>query len=172
MCKAIRKVVLVVLMFGGMVMLANGQSNTVTYPRVAGYVGILHPIVGFSEGKSTFNFDNYYLVGLPTGINLWKSSKVGFSVEFVPFVRADSTGSRMSNFLFHPGVLFALGKGWTLAGRLAFETSGRFGATPVINKVVKKNKHSSYFVAMPLPMRFGNSHAFSFTIGFQFGVSF
>lgn len=144
----------------------------VTYPKVAGYVGIIHPLVTFSKDGTTTNFDGYYVVGMPTGINIWKSAKIGFSAEFVPFVRAENGTSRMSNFLFHPGVLVALGKGFTFAGRAAFETSGRYGFTPVLNYAVKKNKNSNYFVAVPVPVRFGNDHPTSVTIGFQFGIAF
>lgn len=147
-------------------------QQTAVYPKIAGYVGILHPLVTFNEDETTTNFKDYYIGGLPVGINIWKSAKIGFSAEFVPFIRADSTGSKMNNFLFHPGVLIALGKGWTFAGRAAFETSGRYGFTPVLNKIVKKNKNSGYFVAIPLPFRFGNDHPASFTIGFQFGITF
>lgn len=149
------------------------QSGPVqTYPKLAGYVGILHPIVTVTSSDISTNFDGYYVVGLPTGINIWKLQKIGFSAEFVPFVRAENGTSRMSNFLFHPGVLISLGKGWTFAGRAAFETSGRYGFTPVLNKIVKKNKNSGYFIAFPFPVRFGNAHGTSFTGGFQFGISF
>ncbi|WP_421828536.1 hypothetical protein [Larkinella sp.] len=64
----------------------------------------------------------------------------------------------------------SLGQGFTLAGRAAFETAGRYGFTPVLNKIVKKNKNSGYFVAVPV--RFGNNHPTNVTIGFQFGISF
>jgi len=148
------------------------QVPPVTYPKVAGYVGIIHPLVTFSSEGTTTNFDGYYVVGMPTGINIWKSAKIGFSAEFVPFIRAENGTSRMSNFLFHPGVLVALGQGFTFAGRTAFETSGRFGFTPVLNYAVKKNKNSNYFVAVPLPVRFGNDHPTSVTLGFQFGLAF
>ncbi len=74
--------------------------------------------------------------------------------------------------LFHPGVLLNLGNDFTLASRLAFETSGRYGVTPVLNKLVRKGLTTSYFVALPLPVRFGNNHAVSFTVGFQFGIVF
>lgn len=93
-------------------------------------------------------------------------------MEFVPFIRAADGTSRMNNFLFHPGALFALGKGYTLATRAAFETSGRYGFTPVINKVVKRNKGSSYYVAIPVPVRFGNDLPSTISIAFQFGVAF
>ena len=151
----------------------KAQQPPQTYPKIAGYVGILHPLVTFTNGdKPHYNFDGSYVVGLPTGINIWKSHKIGFSAEFVPTVRADSAGSKMSNFLFHPGILVALGKGWTFAGRAAFETSGRYGFTPVLNKIVKKNKNSGYFIAIPLPVRFGNNHSTTFSVCFQFGIAF
>jgi hypothetical protein len=150
----------------------KAQQAPITYPKITGYVGILHPLVIFSKNETTTNFKDYYLVGLPTGINIWKSDKIGFSAEFVPFIKADSTGSKMNNFLFHPGILVALGKGWTFAGRAAFETSGRYGFTPVINKIVKKNKNSGYFIAVPFPLRFGNNHDATFAVCFQFGIAF
>jgi hypothetical protein len=36
--------------------------------------------------------------------------------------------------------------------------------------VIKKNKHSNYFIAVPLPLRFGNEKEPSFTAAFQFGI--
>lgn len=147
-------------------------QNEPTYPKIGGYVGIVHPIVSFSNDGTHTNFSDFYLVGMPTGINIWKSSKVGFSVEIVPYVKAENGLTKMNNLLFHPGVLVGLGKGFTFAGRAAFETSGRFGFTPVLNKVVKRNKNSNFFLALPLPVRFGNDLPPSFTVGFQFGVGF
>jgi len=151
---------------------AQSTSSVQTYPKIAGYVGILHPIVTVSNSGTNFNFDNHYVVGMPTGINIWKSSKIGFSAEFVPIIRVENGTSKMSNFMFHPGVLFALGKGWTFASRAAFETSGRYGITPVLNKAIIKGKSGSMFVAVPLPIRFGNDLPTTFSIGFQFGIAF
>ncbi|WP_345955412.1 hypothetical protein [Mucilaginibacter sp. PAMB04168] len=139
---------------------------------MAGYVGILHPIITFDRGGTHANFGSSYTIGVPTGINVWKSAKVGFSVEMVPFVRTENNISRMNNFLFHPGVLVALGKGYTFAGRAAFETSGRFGFTPVLNKVIIHGKGINYFAAVPLPVRFGNERPTSLTASFQFGIVF
>ena len=143
-----------------------------TYPKVVGYVGIVHPIVTNSKAGTDWNFGNHYVVGMPTGINLWKNSKVGFSMEFVPYIRSENGTSKMNNFLFHPGILLSMGKGWTFAGRAAFETSGRYGFTPVFNKVVKKFNGSSLFVAVPCPMRFGNDRPTTYTFAFQFGLVF
>lgn len=153
---------------------AQAQSATtpINYPKVTGYVGVLHPLLTFNNTGTHKNFDGAYVGGLPAGINIWKSAKVGFSMEFVPFVRVADGDSRMNNFLFHPGALFALGRGYTLATRAAFETSGRYGFTPVLNKVIQKNRNSAYYVAVPLPARFGNSQPSSLTVAFQFGISF
>ena len=166
---------LAILLTGSLLISITGypqQTPAQTYPKIAGYVGIVHPIVTFSSDGTHTNFKDSYVVGMPIGINIWKSAKIGFSSEIVPFIKATGSGSKVNNVLFHPGVLVALGNGFTFAGRAAFETSGRYGLTPVFNKVVKKNKGSSYFVAIPLPARFGNGLPSSFGIGFQFGISF
>ena len=149
----------------------NAFSQTV-YPKITGYFGILHPIVTFSDEQTSVNFRDYYAVGFPTGINIWKNQKIGFSFEVVPNIKVQGNSDKVTNLLFHPGVLVALGHGYTFAGRAAFESSGRYGITPVINKTIIKSDNCSYFAAIPLPVRFGNNHPASFTIGFQFGIAF
>ena len=143
-----------------------------SYPRMAVYLGVLHPLVTMDEKGSETNFGQYYVVGFPIGLNLWKTQKVGFSVEIVPIIRAENGSSRVANVLFHPGVLVNLGHDFTLASRLAFETSGRYGVTPVLNKIVKRGPTLSYFVAAPVPLRFGNDRPTSLTLGLQFGIVF
>ncbi|MBF4464115.1 hypothetical protein [Flavobacterium sp. LC2016-12] len=149
----------------------NSFSQT-TYPKITGYFGVMHPIVTISNEQTNLNFRDYYAVGFPTGINIWKNSKIGFSFEVVPNIKVQGASDKVTNLLFHPGVLVALGKGYTFAGRAAFESSGRYGFTPVINKTVIKSENCSYFVAVPLPVRFGNDHPATFTVGFQFGIAF
>lgn len=145
---------------------------TPTYPRMVGYLGVLHPLLTIDGNGSETNFKDYYLVGFPIGLNLWKTKQIGFSVEVVPLIRAQDGTSRVANVLFHPGVLVNLGHDFTFAGRLAFETSGRYGITPVFNKIVRHGQTLNYFVAVPLPIRFGNDRPMSATIGFQFGIVF
>ena len=99
-------------------------SQTV-YPKITGYFGILHPIVTVSEDQTAVNFRDYYAVGFPTGINIWKNEKIGFSFEVVPNIKDDQGTDKVTNLLFHPGILVALGNGFTFAGRTAFESSGR-----------------------------------------------
>lgn len=161
------------ILLTGFCLQGDAQTPAPGYPKITGYVGILHPLVTFTDGARThYNFDGVYTVGMPTGINIWKSPRIGFSMEFVPLIRAGNGASKMNNFLFHPGALIGLGNGFTLATRAAFETSGRYGFTPVLNKIVKKNANSSYFIAVPVPARFGNDLPASVTIGFQFGIIF
>ncbi|GAB3922017.1 hypothetical protein [Mucilaginibacter myungsuensis] len=167
-----KKISLAVLLLITTISSYSQTAPSQIYPKIAGYVGILHPILTFSSTGTDTNFGDHYVAGMPVGINIWKSQRIGFSAEFVPSVRAENGTSKMANFTFHPGILVALGKGWTFAGRAAFETSGRYGVTPVLNKTVIKGKNSSLFAAVPLPVRFGNDKPTSFTIGFQFGIAF
>ncbi|MBF4491345.1 hypothetical protein IR010_02250 [Flavobacterium sp. MR2016-29] len=150
----------------------TGAFSQTVYPKITGYFGIMHPLVTISNEQTNVNFRDYYAVGFPTGINIWKNQKIGFSFEVVPNIKAQGGSDKVTNLLFHPGVLVALGNGYTFAGRAAFESSGRYGVTPVLNKTVIKSDNCSYFVAVPLPVRFGNDHPATFTVGFQFGISF
>jgi hypothetical protein len=151
---------------------AQAQNEKETYPKITGFVGILHPLVTFSSNETLTNFKDYYAVGMPIGINIWKSEKIGFSFEIVPTIKSDSQASKVSNILIHPGLLVRLKKGFTFAGRIAFETSGRFGFTPILAKVIKKYKDHNYYVSMPVPVRFGNNHEPTVTVGFQVGIGF
>ncbi len=150
----------------------QAQTSSENYPKINGFIGIIHPLVTFSNSETTFNFKDYYSVGMPIGINLWKSEKIGFSFEIVPTIKTDSQVSKVSNILIHPGVLVRLKKGYTFAGRMAFETSGRYGFTPILAKVIKKYKDHNYYVSMPVPVRFGNNLETSVTIVFQVGIGF
>lgn len=143
-----------------------------SYPKITGFVGILHPIITINNSGAHYNFSENYVVGMPTGINIWKTKNVGFSMELVPFIKAENGTSKMYNLLFHPGILLRLADGFTFAGRIAFETSGRYGVTPVFNKVIKRNKLSSYYIAVPIPARFGNNLPNSIGTGVQFGIAF
>ncbi|MDX3916268.1 MULTISPECIES: hypothetical protein [Olivibacter] len=140
--------------------------------KVTAYVGVVHPIVTYASGDFTPNFKDRYVVGMPTGINIRRDGHLGFSLEMVPYISVQHGKSRMSNFLFHPGALFPLGKGFTFIGRAAFETSGRFGFTPVLSKVITKGHSGNLFLAVPVPIRFGNEHTASVTAAFQFGFIF
>ena len=142
------------------------------YLKITTYAGIVHPIITFSKDKPVVNFKDFYLVGFPTGINIWKSPTIGYSFEFVPYIRSQNGTSTMSNFLFHPGVSVRLGHNYTFTGRAAFETSGRNGVTPVFTKIMKKNKSGGYYVSVSSPVRLGNEKPTTLSLSIQFGISF
>lgn len=163
---------LFVALIGLIPFFAKAQTSLEVYPKINGYVGILHPLMTFSKSETTFNFKDSYTVGMPIGINIWKSEKIGFSFEIVSTIKSDSQVSKVSSILIHPGVLLRLKKGFTFAGRVAFETSGRYGFTPILAKVIKKYKDHNYYISMPVPVRFGNNHEPTVTVGFLVGIGF
>ena len=69
---------------------------------------MMHPIVTLSSEETAVNFRDYYSVNFPTGINIWKSAKIGFSFEIAPSVRTENGISKVNSVLFHPGVLIGL----------------------------------------------------------------
>ncbi len=151
---------------------AQSANSTIAYPRVAGYMSVVHPVVAFTKYEATYNFSRGYTVGFPCGVNVLTSDRNGFSFEITPFIKAANGVSKSGNFLFHPGVMFRYPKGFTIITRAAFETEGRYGATVVFNKVVVRSKTHNYFLAMPLPLRFGNDKPASIGVAFQLGITF
>jgi hypothetical protein len=148
------------------------QEEVEKFPKITGFVAIFTPLVTFNSEETTTNFSESFIVGMPIGINVWKSKRIGFSFELVPTIKSDSEISKTNNILIHPGILVKLNHGYTFAGRAAFETSGRYGFTPVISKVIKKYDDYAYYVSVPLPVRFGNDKPTSISLGFQLGISF
>lgn len=152
----------------------HAQQPIITnlYPRSTGYFSVVHTLVTLDKNGASYNFNNSYTVGFPVGINILVSDRLGYSVEVTPFIKAAGGSSKTSNVLFHPGLLLRYPHGLTFTTRLAFETSGRYGCTAIFSKVVVRSKLNNYFVAVPLPFRFGNNLPASAGIGFQLGVTF
>ncbi|MDB5031744.1 hypothetical protein [Mucilaginibacter sp.] len=143
------------------------------YPKVVGYLSFILPLETFSSGNFTPNFSNHTSsIGFPVGVNVLYSDRFGFSYEFTPTIKASGGTSKMSNLLFDPGTMFRFDHGFTIISRLAFETSGRYGFTPVFNQVYARTKDVNYFVALSLPARFGNSEASSLGLNLQLGFTF
>lgn len=143
------------------------------YPKVVSYLSFIVPIVTHADGKFTPNFDHHTAsIGFPVGVNVLYSAKFGFSYEFTPTIKSSGGTSKMSNLLFDPGTMFRFEHGFTIITRLAFETSGRYGFTPVFNKVYAHSKDVNYFVALSLPNRFGNADPYSIGLNVQFGFTF
>lgn len=146
-----------------------------TYPKVVGYLSFILPLetMTLSTGKFTPNFSNHTTtIGFPVGVNVLYSDKFGFSYEFTPNIKASGGSSKMNDILFDPGTMFRFEHGFTFISRLAFDTNGRYGFTPVFNQVYARTKDVNYFVAMSLPARFGNNEAASLGLNLQLGFTF
>ena len=163
---------LALILIGCIKSLAQEKPITSGYPKVVGYIAVIHPIITFDKKGHTTNFRDSYTVGFPTGIHIIKSDRFGYSLEVVPFIKSEDGTSKVYNVLFHPGLLFRFPKGWILYTRMAFETAGRYGFTPSISKVVYKTRNNNFFVTVPVPLRFGNDKPASIGLGLQMGLTF
>lgn len=160
-----------VLLLIGFFCFSNSQAQN-NFIKITGYFGILHPLVTVSSLETNVNFRDYYTVGFPFGVNFWKTSKTAFSLEIIPFVKAENGSSKMYNVLFHPGLVFDVGNGFRISARAAFETAGRYGFTPVFTKTIYKAKSNSYYIALGIPARFGNDKPGSIGTALQIGSAF
>jgi hypothetical protein len=151
-----------------------GQNTTINnYPKQTIFFSVVHPLVthyGNKEG-SVFNFDDTYTIGFPIGVNTIKSDRFGYSFEITPFIKSEKGVTKMSNLMFHPGLIFRFPKAFSINTRMAFETAGRFGTTFVFSKVVAKTDKTNYFIAIPIPLRFANDRPTSVGLGLQLGIT-
>ncbi|MBS1520474.1 MAG: hypothetical protein JST50_05720 [Bacteroidetes bacterium] len=143
-----------------------------SYPRAVGYLSFIVPVVTLDKNATTWNFNGTTKIGFPVGVNILYSDHFGFSYEFTPTITATSASSKVSNLLFDPGTMFRFEHGFTIITRLAFETAGRYGFTPVFNQVYARTKYVNYFIAGSLPARFGNGQPASIGFNVQFGFIF
>ena len=65
---------------------SNGQAN---FTKITGFFGVLHPLVTVSSQETTVNFRDSYTVGFPFGANFWKTNKTAFSIEIIPYIKAE-----------------------------------------------------------------------------------
>jgi len=152
-------------------------SPSPTYPQTKSYLSFIIPWVTFQGKTVTPEFKTATTIGFPFGILVLYSATFGFSFEITPSIMyehqtAKSPASKTSNVLFDPGPMFRFKHGWTFIPRLAFETGGRYGVTPVLNKIVARTKALNYFVAVSTPMRAGNSAPTSIGANLQIGFIF
>lgn len=151
---------------------AQINKSLSTYPQIKGFVSIIHPIVTFDKDGHSFNFSKGYAVSFPIAILILKSDKIGFAFEVAPAIKVANDTTRVNNIVFDPGIIFRYKHGYNFIARVAFETSGRFGFTPVLAKTIIKRPNLNYFVATAAPVRFGNAKPASIGLVFQLGVIF
>jgi len=143
-----------------------------TYPSAVGYVSFILPLETFSAGSFTPDFNGTTKIGFPIGVNVLYSDKFGFSYEITPTIKEAPGTNGVSNILFDPGTMFRFEHGFTIITRLAFQTDGKYGFTPVFNQVYARTKYVNYFVAGSLPVRFGGGEAASIGVSLQIGFIF
>ena len=151
--------------------------DTPRYHVVKGYLSFIIPWVTINKSTTTTEFQTATTIGFPVGINIYYSKHFGFSYEITPSVvwqKSDGkTGtSKTSNLLFDPGPIFRFAHGFNIIPRLAFETQGRYGFTPVFNKVYARTRDVDYWFSVSLPARFGNSAPASVGANLQIGFTF
>ncbi len=159
----------------------NGQSqaqvSVPNYPYVKGYMSFIIPWVKIDKNQTTWQFQEATTIGFPVGLNVYYSKKFGFSFEITPSIQwsqpsGKAATSKTSNLLFDPGPIFRFENGFNFIPRLAFETQGRYGITPVFNKVYARTRDIDYWFSISLPARFGNSQPASIGLNLQIGFTF
>ncbi|MHB8259053.1 MAG: hypothetical protein ACYDCN_11030 [Bacteroidia bacterium] len=163
--------VLAVVLFSAWSMFSQVAPEQPVYPKVAGYMSFIVPFFAMNKKETITNFTNSFTLGIPIGINIFYSDKFGFACEFIPTLKFSNGSSKMSNFVFDPGLIFKLKHGFAFVSRLAFETSGRYGVTPLITKVIK-GVRTNYFVSVSAPLRSGNSELPTIGCNLQVGIIF
>ncbi|HXD78222.1 MAG TPA: hypothetical protein VN616_10470 [Puia sp.] len=153
------------------------DTATPAYPYVKGYLSFIIPWVTFSKNSTTTEFQHSTTIGFPVGLNIYYSKRFGFSYEITPsVVWTKPTGkegmSKTGNLLFDPGPVFRLRHNINVIPRLAFETQGRYGFTPVLNKVYCKTRAADCWFSISFPARFGNSAPASIGANLQIGFTF
>jgi hypothetical protein len=151
---------------------AQQEQAAPAYPRITGFFAVLVPIGTVNDKGFTANFSKSSTFGLPFGFNLLKSDHLGFSMEMVPFMLSQNGSTKMNFMLFHPGVMFRFPHGFTITPRLAFQTDGRYGFTPVFGKTLIVKKDYYFYLSISEPLRYGNNLPGSYTTGLQFGIGF
>lgn len=124
------------------------------------HFGMVLPFMSFNDGNSAnITDEDFFAIGFPMGITFKASEKLLIDFEFVPFINpgdSETLTPLSTHLLFHPGLLFPLGKGFTFGTRAAFELGqGQWGFTPLLNKAFKLDNGNAFFVELVLPGRFG-----------------
>lgn len=153
--------------------LAQDKPDPQEVARITGYFSYLNPLVKFQDGETWNNFRDGYVMGFPFGLILaTKSGRYGYIVELVPILSFTGGSSRMDNLVANSGIQFHIPGGWNFNALASFETSGRFGVTPVISKTLRVGEYSTWFVTMPVPIRVGNDRPASLEFALQLGFAF
>ena len=152
-------------------------ASYTSFPYVKAYVSFIIPWVTINKNETTTEFEENTTIGFPVGLNVYYSRHFGFSYEITPSVQwsqpAGKTGqSKTSNLLIDPGPVFRFAHNFNIITRAAFETQGRYGFTPVFNKVYCRTDAVDYWCSVSFPARFGNNAPASVGVSLQIGFTF
>jgi hypothetical protein len=158
---------------------AQVQTQTQKGPTLGGHIGFVLPLVTHSGGQTT-DLGDAFAVGFPVGITVKGTGHLAFDLEFVPQINTQKP--RLTTLTVHPGLIYGLGHGWAVGGRLAFVVdNATWGFTPLVNKSFPiKHRNGgllkAYFVEADLPVRFsrpvGAPATNAVTFAMHFGVAF
>lgn len=153
------------------------SASYASFPYVKAYVSFIIPWVTINKNATTTEFQANTTIGFPVGLNVYYSKSFGFSYEITPSVQwsqpAGKVGqSKTSNLLIDPGPIFRFAHNFNIIPRLAFETQGRYGFTPVFNKVYCLTNAVDYWFSVSFPARFGNNAPASVGASLQIGFTF
>ena len=159
-------------LLGGTAQPARAQDT------VGGHIGFALPLVTREDGQ-TRNLADHFAIDFPVGITVKTKGRAAFDLEIVSTVEA---APRVVSVTIHPGVLWAVGKGYSVGIRAAFvANSAVYGFTPLLNKSwpIKGGEDGffkEYFVEADLPVRFsrpvGGPSTDPVTFAMHFGLGF
>lgn len=158
----------------------EARPDSTNLPGIGGHIGIVQPIASWKQNKiSTINEQEFYSLGYPMGITIKNStSPWAIDFEWVAFIKPSINDTRSPyklTSLWHPGILYSAGGGFTIGLRAAFELENdQFGFTPLINKAFKINQSMNWFFEIVFPARWGPEKKESFTqvLAVHTGISF
>jgi hypothetical protein len=155
------------------------QAQAQKGPTLGGHIGFVLPLVTHSGGQTINNLTDQFAVGFPVGITFKGTGRMAFDLELVPQI--NTAAPRLTTLTVHPGLLWNLGHGYTVGGRVAFDVNNpTWGFTPLVNRswpIKRKNSFfKAYFVEADLPVRFSrpvgapatNAVTFAMHTGFSF----
>jgi hypothetical protein len=163
----------------GRVPLVLAQAQEQKGTTVGGHIGFVLPLVTHSGGQTISNLTDQFSVGFPVGVTVKGSGRTAFDLELVPTI--NTAQSRLTTLTVHPGLIYSLGHGFGVGGRLAFDVNNpSWGFTPLVNHSwpIKHNNglFKAYFVEADLPVRFsrpvGAPATNAVTFAMHFGVAF
>ncbi|MFN6946595.1 MAG: hypothetical protein ACK4ND_16730 [Cytophagaceae bacterium] len=140
-------------------------------PRVGAYFGVVTSLYEHSFDENRGSLLPLNSAGFPVGVNFWLNKKIAFSIEVVPFLQINDP-IRAEGLLIHPGFIYNISSKSSLSGRLAFESNGQIGITPIFAHNIYQLEQSALFLAIPFPIRFGNNMPPNFAAGLVIGWGF